>query len=135
MPLMWAHAEYIKLVRSVHDGVVFDLVPEAAVRYRDSKQGLTKIDFWCHNHPIPEMDGGRTLRIVASDSFRLRWTSTEWRDQHDTFSSAVIRGLEFVDIPVSPGQRAPIRFTFFWTAGQNWQGRDYSVTVRESVSR
>ncbi len=32
-PLMWAHAEYIKLLRSVADGKVFDLVPEVAARY------------------------------------------------------------------------------------------------------
>jgi glucoamylase len=30
-PLMWAHAEYIKLLRSVRDGQVFDFVPEAAL--------------------------------------------------------------------------------------------------------
>src|SRR5208337_3395901 len=28
MPLMWAHAEYIKLLRSVRDGKAFDLIPE-----------------------------------------------------------------------------------------------------------
>ncbi len=34
MPLMWAHAEYLKLLRSTADGAVFDLVPEVAERYR-----------------------------------------------------------------------------------------------------
>lgn len=28
MPLMWCHAEYVKLLRSVKDGRVFDLIPE-----------------------------------------------------------------------------------------------------------
>ena len=35
MPLMWAHAEYIKLLRSTADGQVFDLIPEVADRYRE----------------------------------------------------------------------------------------------------
>ena len=34
MPLMWAHAEYIKLLRSVKDGQVFDFVPEVAERFQ-----------------------------------------------------------------------------------------------------
>ena len=33
MPLVWAHAEYIKLVRSLQDGVVFDLPPQTVARY------------------------------------------------------------------------------------------------------
>ena len=35
MPLMWVHAEYIKLLRSVADGRVFDLIPAVADRYRN----------------------------------------------------------------------------------------------------
>src|SRR4029077_5706944 len=35
MPLAWADAEYIKLVRSAADGEVFDLVSEVAERYRN----------------------------------------------------------------------------------------------------
>src|SRR5437773_6090685 len=33
MPLMWAHAEYVKLLRSVRDQRVFDSIPEVANRY------------------------------------------------------------------------------------------------------
>ena len=33
MPLVWAHAEYVKLVRSLSEGRVFDLPPQTAKRY------------------------------------------------------------------------------------------------------
>jgi glucoamylase len=33
MPLVWAHAEYIKLRRSLRDGHVFDLPPQTVRRY------------------------------------------------------------------------------------------------------
>ncbi|HET7133219.1 MAG TPA: glycoside hydrolase family 15 protein, partial [Gammaproteobacteria bacterium] len=33
MPLVWAHAEYAKLVRSLHDGRVFDMPQQAYERY------------------------------------------------------------------------------------------------------
>ena len=38
-------------------------------------------------------------------------------------------GHEYVDIRVPPEQRAPIRFTFFWTAAGHWEGRDFQVGV------
>ena len=38
MPLVWAHAEYIKLVRSATDGQVFDIIPEVADRYRNRRK-------------------------------------------------------------------------------------------------
>ena len=47
MPLMWAHAEYIKLVRSAHDGEIFDLVPEVASRYG---HGLAILIQSCGSH-------------------------------------------------------------------------------------
>ncbi len=33
MPLVWAHAEYVKLLRSVTDGKVFDRISAVAERY------------------------------------------------------------------------------------------------------
>ena len=33
MPLMWAHAEYLKLLRSASDAKVYDLIPAVARRY------------------------------------------------------------------------------------------------------
>jgi hypothetical protein len=40
-------------------------------------------------------------------------------------------GIEFFDIPIAAGQKAPIRFTFFWTVSNSWEGRDYMVEVRQ----
>ncbi|HJX83970.1 MAG TPA: glycoside hydrolase family 15 protein, partial [Candidatus Angelobacter sp.] len=37
MPLMWAHAEYIKLLRSVADGQVFDRIAPVADRYLQNR--------------------------------------------------------------------------------------------------
>ena len=40
MPLMWAHAEYIKLLRSARDGQVFDRIPSVVERYQGSQAQL-----------------------------------------------------------------------------------------------
>ena len=37
MPLVWAHAEYVKLLRSLSDGRIFDMPPQTAQRYIKNK--------------------------------------------------------------------------------------------------
>jgi glucoamylase len=44
MPLMWAHAEYVKLLRSASDGQVFDLIPEVASRYLGNRKACQRFD-------------------------------------------------------------------------------------------
>ncbi|MCI0457219.1 MAG: glycoside hydrolase family 15 protein, partial [Gemmataceae bacterium] len=131
MPLAWAHAEYLKLVRSVADGQVFDLIPEVADRYRQ-RQAVKPLELWKFNRQVRAVAPGETLRIQASAQFHLRWTDDEWQSTHDTHSAPTGVGVEFVDVPVLRGQRAPIRFTFFWTGAELWEGRDFQVAVKES---
>ena len=38
MPLVWAHGEYVKLLRSLKDGRVFDMSPHTMRRYLDKKR-------------------------------------------------------------------------------------------------
>ena len=52
MPLMWAHAEYIKLLRSIADGEVFDLIPEVAERYLNGR-GRKDLKIWKRNRMVP----------------------------------------------------------------------------------
>ena len=76
MPLAWAHAEYIKLVRSAADGRVFDLIPEVADRYRKRRAGKP-LEIWNFNRQVKAMASGGILRIQASFPFRLHWTGNE----------------------------------------------------------
>ncbi len=132
-PLMWAHAEYIKLLRSATEGKVFDLIPAVADRYRH-RRNCTSLEVWKPNRHVRTVQSGMTLRIQVSSSFQLRWTADEWQSVNDTTSTATTLGIHYVDIPVAGGQRGPIRFTFFWSSTGNWEGRDFQVgvDVRES---
>jgi glucoamylase len=129
MPLMWAHAEYIKLLRSVADGRVFDLIPEVAKRYLSGRNTRPLFEVWKHIRQVRRIRKGYTLRVQADTSFRLHWTRDEWHTVEDIPSSGTALGIEFVDIPISAAQRAPIRFTFFCTKNSSWEGRDYMVEV------
>jgi glucoamylase len=70
-----------------------------------------------------------TLRIQTPAPFLLRWSRDDWQTIEDTASSPTTLGIEFVDIPIPRAQQAPIRFTFFWTVAQHWEGRDYAVGI------
>jgi glucoamylase len=120
----WAHAEYIKLVRSAHDGEVFDQVPEVASRYGRLRKG-SNLEIWKPNRKISAIDRGSTLRIIASESFILHWTIDEWQSFSDTASSATALDLHSVDITQTQNGPAPIRVTFFRTDNSRWGGLDY----------
>jgi glucoamylase len=128
MPLMWAHAEYIKLLRSINDGQVFDFIPEVAAHFRNGDH-RKNLEVWKPRRHVRSVKPGSTLRIQASGEFRLRWSADEWRTVNDTDSVAVALATTFYDIPIAPDQRAPIRFTFLWTQNGRWEGVDYSVAI------
>ncbi len=127
MPLMWAHAEYIKLLRSARDGAVFDLIPAVARRYQNG--GRRALEIWKFTRQARSVPAGALLRIQADAPFALHWTMDEWRRAQDIRSTPSGLGIEFVDLPVPPGQRAPVRFTFYWPASRRWEGRDFAVAA------
>jgi glucoamylase len=130
MPLMWAHGEYIKLLRSVHDGKVFDLIPAVAERYITNRKNCRLLEVWKHNRQCPTVQRGYTLRIQCRAAFRLHWSADEWQTINDTPSTATALGIEFTDIAIASEQRAPVRFTFFWNESEQWEGKDYVVAVK-----
>jgi len=129
MPLMWAHAEYIKLLRSAYDGQVFDFIPEVANRYLSDRRECQPLEIWKPNRQVCAVNTEMTLRVQSPAPFRLRWSGDDWQTVEETPSTPTALGIEFVDIPIRSTQRAPIRFTFFWTASSRWEGRDYEVAV------
>ena len=127
---MWAHAEYVKLLRSASDGKVFDLIPAVEDRYQH-RGDCTTLEVWKPNRHIRSVRPGVTLRIQAPARFRLRWSDDEWKTVQDTPASDTILNINYVDIPVPSDQRAPIRFTFHWLREEQWEARDLQVSVQE----
>lgn len=128
MPLSWAHAEYIKLVRSTADKQVFDVLPEVADFFLGDRKRYP-IEIWKFNRQPRTVEAGAKLRILGAAPFRLRSSIDEWQSNADLDSKATQLAQHFVDINVSTDQRAPIRFTFFWPESGNWEGRNYEVAV------
>jgi glucoamylase len=129
MPLMWAHAEYIRLLRSVRDGTVFDRIAPVEERYRGAK-GRRDLEIWKFDRRVHAVAGGKTLRILTSSPFLLHSTVDDWKTATDIKSTQTAAGVCFADLPVSKGQKAPVRFTFYWPGEERWEGNDFSVLIR-----
>ena len=131
MPLMWAHAEYIKLLRSTADGKVYDAIPEVAERYLGDRNDCKKLEVWKPTRHVRFMRVGETLRVHGDAPFTLCWSSDEWKTVNNSKSSQNGLQLDYVDLKDAPTKAgACLCFTFHWTDDNRWEGENYQVTVR-----
>jgi glucoamylase len=94
LPLAWAHAEYLKLARSIQEGAVFDL-PGAVRRW--SRDRVHRI-FWKATYKARSIPAGWRLRVERPVAGRVRWSVEEgsvWLEG-ETLDSGL--GVHFVDI-------------------------------------
>ncbi len=143
MPLMWAHAEYTKLLRSCKDKRVFDYIPEVGDRYLNARSlapdgdagshrylnnyKSQALEVWKFHRQVTTVAQGNTLRIQTEKAFKLRWTQDEWQTQQDLESTAIAPlNLNYADLKC---ERLRIEFTFFWTDSSNWSECNYTVEV------
>jgi len=127
MPLCWAHAEYLNLVRSYKDGAAFDLVLAVQERYT-RKQTENRVEIWLLAHQPPRIQRGKPLRIITDAPGIVHWSADNWQTSHDFSLASVKIGVFFVDLPAEklpPGET--LVFTFHWATG--WEGRDYRVEI------
>ena len=130
IPLMWAHAEYVKILRSVVDNRVYDRLDPVVERYGNT-QPRPAIEVWKINRQVRKVAPGTLLRIVASSPFLLHWSDDEWNTPRDTSSIPTAVKLEYVDLEIDAAQKAPLRFTFYWPLDNQWQGTDYAIEVEQ----
>lgn len=74
MPLAWAHAEYLKLRRSLADGRVYDMHPEVHDRYVVRRVGSPFV-IWRPTHQRSELPCGKDLRVEFRGAATLSWYS------------------------------------------------------------
>jgi len=130
MPLVWAHAEYLKLVRGLADGRVFDLPPQPVERYLKRNTG-TPLAAWRFNQKIRALPRGRTLRVETLAPATVHWSGDGWRTARDTATRDSGLGVHFADLPtVELPAGAAVAFTFYWRDAGRWEGTDFSVRVQ-----
>jgi len=131
-PLVWAHAEYVKLLRSVADGVVFDRISVVADRYAVPKEKRTfqsRMEIFQVGRPISAMVQGGTLRIMDAEHFRVTWTLDGWATKTVQDAKVIGKPGAFLDIQTAHDFTGSIVFTMFWPDEGRWLGRNYEVAV------
>jgi len=128
MPLMWAHAEYIKLLRSVADGRVFDFIPAVAARYIEGPK-RRRIEIWKHNRQPKAVRAGSLLRFQTTDPFILHWSRDGWANVNDTSATMTPLGVAHADIDLASNETGQIVFTFRWRDPEHWEGRNYTIEI------
>jgi glucoamylase len=130
MPLCWAHAEYISLVRSAQDGVVFDRIEPVFQRYV-VKPEECRHEIWTFGHPTRRMPRRKTLRLVVATAAKVTWSADGWATTNHAETTEInALKLWFADLPVQECvDGAVIGFTFFWQDAQRWEGTNFAVEV------
>jgi len=131
MPLVWAHAEYVKLCRSLVDQRVFDMPPQTTKRYPliDKHSEYT---VWAFNHKIRKMARGHTLRLILPEAALIRWSVDEWANEKEQDTHDSTLGVHIADLPTRRlNAGVTIRFMLYWATPARWEGMDFIVEVTE----
>jgi glucoamylase len=126
MPLVWAHAEYLKLAVSLRLGRVFDLPEEVRVRYAGGA-APARVAIWAPNQKTVTFPAGRMLRIHLPQPATVRWTVDGWTTWREAPTSPVL-SLHVATLPVERlGPGATVEFTRRTDAG--WEGANHRLAV------
>jgi glucoamylase len=128
MPLVWAHAEYLKLLRSMHDGRVFDKIDAVEQRYANGRERI-KLEVFKLRRPLKRIRAGYTLRIIAQEHFSVLWTFDDWHTVSTVESATVGHAGSFADIPTTGEQTGKVSFTLFWPMQNRWEGTNHDVVI------
>ncbi len=130
MPLVWAHAELVRLTRSLHERRAYGFPAHIAERYASRKQSNV-ISFWRLDYQIDHISPGERLRIELPEAALVHWSQDSWGMPRDARTDEPGKiGMHVVDLPtdqLKPGTQ--ITFTFLWLDETRWEGVDYTVSV------
>ena len=98
MPLVWAHAEYIKLLRSLHANAMWDAVPQTTERYVHAKHPAS-FQIWRPEQRRGFATAGKDLRIDLDAPATVTWKLAGKQESAQTADSGV--GMHTVRLPLA----------------------------------
>ena len=133
-PLMWAHSEYVKVLRTLKDGRGCDVIEEVRERYSEGGPSL-RMTAWKKTMPISFAFTTEVIRIVSHEMATLRWSADGWKTVNDSPMTETGLGLCYHDF--EPGEiktDSKLVFTFHYTESGAWEGKDFEIRVFEPVT-
>ena len=133
MPLVWAHAEFIKLAVSRSIGRPFDRPEPVWRRYGGKRPAPTRV-FWCPHAPAGRLPQGTPLTLALTEPGVFRWGFDGWQDIEERATEPNPLGLHLVEIDtrgLAAGRS--IDLTYRRQSDGQWAGQDYRITVRPAA--
>jgi glucoamylase len=131
-PLVWAHSEYLKLLRSTADGRVFDRISVVEERYAKpagERVFQSLMEVYQTTRPVTSLIAGMMLRVMDPSRFRVLYTFDDWATSTTIDSHTVGYPGSYADILTSPEQSGTIQFTLFWPGENRWLGSNVEVRL------
>ena len=127
MPLVWAHAEFVKLCLSHMLGAPVDRPAETWKRYGGHRPNPGFRIWQAHQRPR-HLRSGEELRVAHTIPFILHFGVDGWQNVRDTPSQDF--GLAHVAVvpPEALRDARSLQFTLRWPAG-DWIGQDFHVEI------
>ena len=132
MPLVWAHGEHVKLLRSCATAGYSTCRLQVERRYALGKTG-SDLAVWRFNNVATTLVAGKRLRIEVMAPARVHWSPDGWATARDTDTRPTSFGVHVADLDTAelPVGSAVV-FTFFWPDAGHWEGRNFSLRVVEA---
>ena len=128
MPLVWAHAEFIKLCLSRAAGQPVDRPPRTWARYQGQRPRADFILWRRRQHPN-RIAVGQELRFLLPAPGVVHWTRNDHPQWVDTPTEDWDLG-HLARLPTADFSAGDtLRFTFFWPEEGRWQGEDFTLDV------
>lgn len=129
MPLVWAHAEYVRLLRSLKERKVWDMPPQTVERYQAAKKGAS-FAIWTFGQLRARLAAGKNLRVDCLSPARVRWSLDDWKTTKDTETVDSGLGVHYAILDASRLRAGnTISFTFYWLEPGRWEGKNFEVKV------
>jgi glucoamylase len=129
MPLVWAHAEFVKLAASRELGRPFDR-PEAVWRRYGGRRPVLTEALWSPRTPIAQMPTGHRLWLCVARPARVHHGIDGWQEVTESETEGNGLGQHVLALPTTSlpaGTR--IDFTFRWLDDGSWEGQDHRIDI------
>ncbi len=128
LPLVWGHAEYLKLVRSIADRRVFDLIDCVRDRYLGAdRRNPVRWEVWSDKRAIRAVRSGVSLRVIDRVPFVLEYTSADWSQSVQRTALGTGIGVWYVDVITERVER--LRFRRLHRDDTPDDGQEYVVEI------
>jgi glucoamylase len=130
-PLVWAHAEFIKLCASLIAGQPFDRRDAVTRRYGGSVPNDVPWDRWSFQRSPRTIRTGKVLRIETEAPATILYTCDNWTTVNEAHTREIDGlGIHVADLAaemVAAGGN--VEFTFHWQTTDSWEGRNITLRV------